>query len=547
MAQLANVKYTSILPDGKTGNYTEGQRVTFQLPPRYAYIDGKQSYIKVQVDNTSVRSDTGVAPACPYPVVFPRHIGANVLFERAQFRDQTKGLVLEDIEAYNTYVGACKSYGYEKNEYPAQDLVERVGGHTNLPITRTADKPSLYYMQTQPTNTSNAGGVGFLTGGDTALTGEACVPLYLGLWSNLGGGSDPEHSVLPNLDIGGTQLDLYLEKAAPSLSLISHGFKTEAPGGFAQAHFINLIDKVACDAIVAPTDQHLDIESAIADLTVCSLDSCAFRVGMPVIVEKQDGTQLVVSTITSVGVAGTGSNQIRVSIADALGDTDSKPTIRIVPPTLSYNIRSIELRILETQPSNPAVIRNSLMQGINFKTTMLTKISQPAGLLNQVVDVPAVTERAMSIWAFPCRQDTLDGTIRESGSRIYPQINQRTSFVWAIRNVLIPNREIVVDQIVNSAADNTLYYKNVEMAMRPVSEVQAFMDSDSPDQGELTFPFFYPLLLAPLGSSYSLLGNEVQLRIKNTNSGTVPAYLYHVFVNHTRTLQIGTGDNTLML
>jgi hypothetical protein len=541
MAALANVKYTSVIPDGKTGNYTAGQRVTFQLPPRYAYIDGKQSYLRVEIDNTSVRSDTGAAPACPYPVVFPRHVGANALFERVQFRDQVKGLVLEDIEAYNSYVGICKSYGYDTNQYDAQDLVERVGAHTNADRNRTSENPAMYYFQTQPEVVAN-GPADTLAGGNVAITAAACCPVYLGMWSNLGGGTDPEHQVLANMDMGGSQLDLYLERATPALSLISHGFKYLDSQGFVVENPKGLTDKITCDAILAGTDDYVAISTTEANLTYMTLDGCAFRIGMPVQVYKEDGTLMKTTTITSVDVSGT---QIQVSLADEIGDTDAVPTIRIVPPTLSYNIRSIELRILETTPTDPGSVRQALLKGVNYKTTMLTKISQPSGLLNQVIDVPAVTERALSVWALPCDQDDLN--ITETSSRLDPQIAQQNSYIWAIKNVLIPNRAVSVSKTVNSATDNTLHLKNLEMAMRPVCQTQAVMEGDNPDATELDLPFFYPLLLAPQGSSYSLLGNEIQLRIENTSAASVPAYLYHVFVNHTRTIRVSDAENEISL
>lgn len=541
MAALANVKYTSVIPDGKTGDFSPGQRVTFQLPPRYAYIDGKQSYLRVAVNNTSVRSDTGAAPACPYPVVFPRHVGANALFERVQYRDQVRGLVLEDIEAYNSYVGICKSYGYDGEQYAAQDLVERVGAHTNLPHTRVSGDPSLYYLQTQPSVVPN-GPDPTLSGGNVAITGTACCPLYLGLWSNLGGGTDPEHQVLANMDMGGSQLDLYLERAAPALSLISHGFKVVDSEGFVLDNTKELTAKIKCEAVLSDTDQAVYILETEADLRHMSLDDCAFRIGMPIILTKEDGTVLVTTTITSIDVAGF---QIVVQFADEVGDTDAVPTITIVPPTLSYNISSIELRILETTPTDPRSVRQALLKGINYKSTMLTKISQPSGLLNQVIDVPAVTERALSVWALPCDQNKLNDTI--SSSRLYPQIAQQNSYIWAIKNVLIPNRGVSISKTVNSATDNTLYLKNVEMAMRPIAEVQAVMEGDQPSATELDLPFFYPLLLAPQGSSYSLLGNEIQLRIENTVANDVPAYLYHVFVNHTRTLTVSDSENVVAL
>ena len=45
MTTLNNVRYSSILPAGKTGDYTEEQKVQFAIPPEMVYIVGKQSYL----------------------------------------------------------------------------------------------------------------------------------------------------------------------------------------------------------------------------------------------------------------------------------------------------------------------------------------------------------------------------------------------------------------------------------------------------------------------------------------------------------------------
>jgi hypothetical protein len=55
---------------------------------------------------------------------------------------------------------------------------------------------------------------------------------------------------------------------------------------------------------------------------------------------------------------------------------------------------------------------------------------------------------------------------------------------------------------------------------------------------DLSNPFFVPILLAPQGSSFSLIDTDPLLRIENTTGtlANILQKLYHVYINHTRTL-----------
>ena len=55
---------------------------------------------------------------------------------------------------------------------------------------------------------------------------------------------------------------------------------------------------------------------------------------------------------------------------------------------------------------------------------------------------------------------------------------------------------------------------------------------------ELENPFFFPILLAPLGNSYDLLDSDPQLRIENTSStpANITSKLYFIYQNHVRRL-----------
>ena len=48
--KLQSVSYTTILPEGKTSGYKPGQQVDFKIDPvQFPYIDGKQSYVLLNV------------------------------------------------------------------------------------------------------------------------------------------------------------------------------------------------------------------------------------------------------------------------------------------------------------------------------------------------------------------------------------------------------------------------------------------------------------------------------------------------------------------
>ena len=77
------------------------------------------------------------------------------------------------------------------------------------------------------------------------------------------------------------------------------------------------------------------------------------------------------------------------------------------------------------------------------------------------------------------------------------------------------------------------------MATRPVFPLRAYGCGDNPDASDLSNPFVIGVQLAPMGNTFNLLDNEVQLRLTNGSTVNTPARLYHIFTNHTRTLKSG--------
>mgnify|MGYP003660358678 FL=1 len=97
---LQQVKYVNLLPEGKVSGYTQNNRVDFRPDPATcAYFDGKQSYLNIEVTNTSTfqQGNSATAATAKPPLCFPAHVGANAMINRLLIRANENGQVIEDL------------------------------------------------------------------------------------------------------------------------------------------------------------------------------------------------------------------------------------------------------------------------------------------------------------------------------------------------------------------------------------------------------------------------------------------------------------------
>lgn len=535
-AGLSAIKYKTILPEGKTSGYKENEKVEFVIPPDVGYFDGKQSYLNIVVRNTTTSNTAS------YPCAFPAHVGAHALINRLQLQDQ-KGFELENIEQYNLYTGILNAYGNNTDTYETISKVEGVAAHNPQSLHMGVDDPKVNYFN--PPNTGNVTANVVSSVGSVANT--FCLPINLGLFSAFAN----EHMAYPNLDIGGSRLTIYLEEAKNALQSLASNFIEQVDLQDGQTKIQNVhkfISESVDGAIVAGKvtieagAQRVIPDDAEAGFNMARI---GYRVGM----EIQDNAGIK-GTIETMTIDGDGDLVIQTSGLKGSVDT----SILAVPPTFSYEIDKIELKLLETIPDPGTVkqIRRVMTQGINYQTTQLTKISTPAQLVNAVVDIPSAITRGLSIMVSPVQTDKI-GKDNAENSLLYPQPDNyypgnsnEYTYQWQVKNILIPNREL---RITGSAEDtvqndNPTFFNQQVMALRPMREVRALGDSSLKENDvELSQPFFIPILLTPVGSSFDLVDTDPQLRIKNS-TGTpaeILAKLHHVYINHTRKLVANDG------
>jgi len=572
---LAGVRYTSIRPDNKTTGYVAGDRAEFTLPPDVAYIDGKQSYLYLEVRNSSIfrQVDNQQDIDVPAPTMFYPHVGVSGLFERMTLSD-LNGKALEDLEAQHMVRGILNAYTHDDDEFETMSKVEGVSHHCPIARNRLCGDPRNCVHYPPSYQGVNADGETVLLGAAQAPITQYCLPLPFGLFSAYAG----EHQVYPNMDIGGSKINLYLETPERALTSMTQQFVSIGDEDkYVVTHF-KYHDKVPCDNIAIgdplpadPVDEFF-IHEAICNTGVGRLmandfKNCLFRPGVPVRVEYtvvnggDEEVRHMNTTIQEVAIdraAGGAGNQMRITTVDAIPmvfidvNTEiSAITIRLADITPNYEIDRIELRVLETIPSNPQQISQAVRKGINYMTYQLNKFSTPAQLKNQVLNIPSALTRALCVWDVPVVSAGMDDFDDNSLMWCQQEALNTSEYQWQITDHLTPNRPVLVNKLSNTKNDNQIYYQQLSMAFKPVSGLKCLGDAlygddyitrvDAALQKELALPFLYPILLAPVGQSYKLLDSEPQLRVNHSSVIATGAKLHHVVIFHVRTL-MKAGD-----
>ena len=544
--KLQSVNYVTILPEGKTSGYKEQQQVDFKIDPiQFPYIDGKQSYLLLNVTPTC-RFSNSTANTPDLPLMFPPHMGANALVNRLVCRvNDGTGKIIEDREAYNQYNGIKNAYSNDSDVFPSLAKCEGVSGRNTKEINRTCDNVNNTYFYPLPDTTTTNTSVG----GTQLIQNSFVLPIELGLFSAFGN----QHHAVPNMDIGGVHLTYHLEKAAPILPFMAHKFyKTNTinniPVDVVQAlDFYDLLD----GEFISPTEFVIDKNVCDANLTLngeaWKIENLALRVGMPIKISSNNAE----STISALSI-DSALGQVKITLTHGIGTIGNDSLKPDDHSGRSYTIDKVELRVLNTVPDSATMkdIKRAVMRGMNFNTTQLFKISTAQALKNAVIDIPESLTKCLSIFAVPCQQDNLNSTDGEN-SYIFPRPdsilnsnNNDSSYQWQVRQVLIPNLQVDTNKFVDSNSDNVILFNQQLMAMRPMFDVRSLEDDSinkANNKLDLNLPFFYPLLLAPLGSSFNLIDSAPQLRIENTDASLTTAKLYFVHINHVRLLK-GNGN-----
>ena len=535
--KIQQIRYLNVLPSGKLGDYTENNRVDFMPDPTTCpYFDGAQSYLNIQVRNTStyVQGDSANAPTASPPMCFPAHVGVNALINRCVIRSKQDNQVIEDLESYNALNGIKNAYSNDSDIFKTLGRITGVCGRTPRPMNQTIDNLACNYFLPNGETTSNT-----ISGGNEGVTAQFCVPVESGLMSAFAN----QHHVVPNLDVP-LHLQFFLEKNKVALQTMYHKFvrQTTVNGVsvtdvYAVSPFENISSTKSGNDIFVDTsvcDTSLTIEGK-----AYSPEMCTFRLGQAI----TDGTNTRIITAVEIN-QGASNNQIKITVDVAFAAGDGAILINSADTNRSYVVDKIELKLLLTIPDSSTMnmIRSQMARGISFMSVQLYKQSTASQLKNAVIDIPEALTRASCLMAVPCDQNALE-SVDEANSYLFcqPDANNQTSYIYQIQNTLIPNIAVDTNQATNVKSDNAIFFNQQVMALRHWINVKAL--ADDPKVAKLTdldieLPFFYPVSLSPKGQSFDLINAAPQLRINNNGSGSdITPKLFHIFCPHTRILK----------
>ena len=539
--KLQTIKYVNVLPSGKLGDYTQNNRVDFMPDPvTCSYFDGKQSYLNIQVRNTSTyqQGNSATAPTAVPPMCFPAHVGANALINRCVIRSKNDNQVIEDLEGYNLLNGIKNAYTNDSDVFHTLGRITGVCGRTPRPENQTVDNLACNYFVPNGEYGLNVSS-NAVTGGNEGVSAQFCLPIESGLMSAFAN----QHHVVPNLDVP-LHIQLFLEKNNIALQTLYHKFYEltivegiEVVNVHAPSMFQNLVaEKVGTAIFLSTTVCNTDL---IAENEPYAADMCAWRPGQTL----TDGTDTRIITAVEIG-AGANFNQIKITLDTAFSAGDGALQVKSGAINRSYVIDKIELKLLLTipDPGTMRMIRSQMARGISFMSVQLYKQSTSQALKNAVIDIPEALTRASCLMAVPCNQNNLEATdINNSYLFCTPDTNNDTTYQWQIQNMLIPNLAVDTKLGTNFKSDNSIYFNQVVMALRHMCNVKALADDARVQKTvdyDIELPFFYPVSLSPVGQSFNLINSAPQLRINNIGNGAdITPKLFHVFVPHTRILK----------
>jgi hypothetical protein len=538
--KLQTIKYVNVLPSGKLGDYTQNNRVDFSPDPvTCSYFDGAQSYLNIQVRNTSTyqQGNSVAAPTAVPPMCFPAHCGANAMINRCVIRSKNDNQVIEDLEAYNLLNSLKNSYTNDSDVFKTLGRITGVAGRTPRGLNQTVDNIAVNYFV--PNGEFDLPTSNNVTGGNVGVSAQFCVPIESGLMSAYAN----QHHVVPNLDVP-LHIQFFLEKNNVALHTLYHKFYRERV-----IEGVNVVEVIAVspfeDVACEKTGTELLVDVDICDTELVSenevygTDMCAWRVGQAI----TDGADTRIITAVEIG-QGINNDQIKITTDVAFSAGDGAINIQNAPVNRSYVIDKIELKLLLTipDPSTMRMIRSQMSRGISFMSVQLYKQSTSQALKNAVIDIPEALTRASCLLAVPCDQNNLE-SLDLDNSYLFctPDANNNTTYQWQIQNMLIPNLAVDTTLATNAKSDNAIFFNQVVMALRHMVNVKALADAPRVEKEEdldIELPFFYPVSLSPVGQSFNLINSAPQLRINNVGNGTdITPKLYHIFVPHTRVLK----------
>ena len=389
-------RIVSIAPSNAT-EFSQGQKIIFDLDASLGYIKGRDTYIALDVLNDSADASRWT---------FPQGAGAHSLINRIDIYSRATGQLLETLENYNQW--ACVETQHTHDDFTNIQQLEGVGKpcHQFKNGYASTGAEYRYNLQLDPTAVENSMLSPLNADGKTPLyaTRRFIIQLKCGVFRHW----DTEQ-MTPCVNLGGLRIELIMEQN--NLVCKRLGAISNQPTDDDRPEDIDLVNdgvsivaNLDAGAAVISTDVN-DEDGYFTDLA--SLGMC---IGNAVnLVGTVGGATVEFPTfITDLTLAGT-QGQINISIvptfpAPASPMTDIK--LKVLDTQTSYKVKAAELRVavMMVPPEVIASLKGPLMFEFTSYDHFIDTI--PATVRRHQVPINSVASKARAVFSHFTDVDT---------------------------------------------------------------------------------------------------------------------------------------------
>lgn len=166
------------IPSENGLNYSPGQKVQIFVDPSTEFMDGRETYLEF---NVKLGLPAGKAPTR----LQLDKVGGSILIRNIRIYDGSRGNLLEEVNAYDTYVACKYDYDKDRNAENMRALKEGASvyqpgnrgdsGTTQSAMANTLTNP--YFKQTIGDQSASFSDSDF-------LTAKVCIPIHTGIFAN---------------------------------------------------------------------------------------------------------------------------------------------------------------------------------------------------------------------------------------------------------------------------------------------------------------------------------------------------------------------------
>ena len=383
-----NSRLISVAPSNAT-QFSPGQKCIIDLDESLGYIKGRDSYLAIDIQNTSTHKDRWS---------FPNGVGASALIQRLDIYSRHTGQLLESLPQYNQVCGFETQYTHD--DFTHLERTEAVGSPSNQYVNAYLNAGGDYskVSNLDPTNIAN-NLVSPLNedGTNSYVPRRLCIPLKSGVFSRWW---DTE-KLCPVLNLGGLRLEITFAPVGQVCKRL--GYKNNS-GLVAADDFIirntyentiELKQVLAGNVITTNPAENRGYFSSLHDTGLCVGNRIDFTYKITGIL-----TSVVGRTITALA-AGTNPGEVDITfdgaavVAGDSGAPNNTGNLNLnVAVDPSYKIDSVELRVLQMVVPKDGMDKLSKPMKYEFTSYDHFLNTLPTNVLRHQVPITSVASKA---------------------------------------------------------------------------------------------------------------------------------------------------------